>query len=312
MSNPVISVVITTRNRRDELNRALKSCFSQTGVSYEVLVFDDASDDGTDSMVREEFPQCRLIRCDERAGLIVRRSQSFHEANGEFVLSLDDDAYFTHPETLVMVCQLFAREPKTAAWGLKYYEPAKPAKMSTLADGALIRCYIGCAHALRREVARDLGGYPDFLVHQGEERDLCIRLINEGWEIRFAETPPIVHLCSPFRDNWRMFYYGYRNLVLFNWMRTPLRYFPSRLAIDIGQLVVYRFQLRTIPAKIWCIGAGFVNILRYWGKRQPVSLEAYQKFRQLPGHGPSVQPDQVPPPCTSSSPSSRTVVQSHR
>ncbi|MFO1006829.1 MAG: glycosyltransferase family 2 protein [Planctomycetaceae bacterium] len=154
MSNPVISVVITTRNRRDELNRALRSCFSQTGVSYEVLVFDDASDDGTDRMVREEFPQCRLIRSDERAGLIVRRSQSFHEAKGEFVLSLDDDAYFTHPETLAMVCQLFAREPKTAAWGLKYYEPAKPAKMPKTADGALIRCYIGCAHALRREVAR--------------------------------------------------------------------------------------------------------------------------------------------------------------
>jgi GT2 family glycosyltransferase len=301
MPAPAISVVITTRNRRDELNRALKSCFSQVGVSFEVLVYDDASDDGTDSIVREEFPQCRLIRSDDRAGLIVRRNQSFHDAQGEFVLSLDDDAYFTHPETLSQVCLLFAQEPKTAAWGLKYFEPAKDAKMPALASGTLIKSYIGCAHALRRQVAEELGGYPAFLVHQGEERDLCIRFMEHGWDIRFAETPPIVHLCSIYRENWRMFYYGYRNLVLFNWMRTPLRLFFPRLTIDIGQLIAYRFQLKTIPSKIWCIGAGFLSILRYWNERQPVSTETYRKFRQLPGHGPSTQPEGVTPaPCIES------------
>ena len=302
MPPPSISIVITTRNRRDELYRALNSCFSQVGVSYEVLVYDDASDDGTDSMVQEKFPECLLIRSSEREGLIVRRNQSFRDAKGDIVLSLDDDAYFTDPETLTQVCQHFAEEPKTAAWALKYFEPAKDAKMPDLVSGTLIKSYTGCAHALRRQVAEELGGYPAFLVHQGEERDLCIRLMEHGWDIRFADTRPIVHLCSPYRENWRMFYYGYRNLVLFNWMRTPLRFLFPRLLIDIGQLIVYRFQLKTIPSKFWCIGAGFLNILRYWGERQPVSVETYRKFRQLPGHGPSAQPDGVTPgPCFTSS-----------
>jgi GT2 family glycosyltransferase len=298
MTLPRISVVITSRNRRDELRRALLSCHAQTGVAFEVLIFDDASDDGSDQMIQNEFGDFRLFRSLERTGYIVLRNRGFQEARGEFVLSLDDDAYFTQPDTLAQVCQRFIEEPRTAAWGLKYYEPAKEAKMSSVMDGALIKNYIGCAHALRREVALDLGGYPEILVHQGEERDLCIRLMDQGWEIRFAATPPIVHLCSPFRENWRMFYYGYRNLVLFNWMRTPLRYLFVRLTIDIGQLMVYRFTLKTLPSKIWCIGAGFVNILRYWQQRQPVSTEAYLRFRSLPGHGPSSQPDGAPPsPC---------------
>lgn len=299
MPAPQISVVITTRNRQIELKRALSSCQAQTGVEFEVLVYDDASEDGTEQMVRDTFPKFRLIRSIERTGYIVLRNQGFQDACGEFVLSLDDDAYLTQTDTLAQVCGLFAQEPKTAAWGLRYFEPAKESKMVPVAHGGLIKNYIGCSHAVRRDVVKQLGGYPELLVHQGEERDLCIRVMEQGWDIRFAETPPIVHLCSPFRENARMFYYGYRNLLLFNWMRTPLRYLPFRLAIDIGQLTVYRFKLRTIPTKIWCIGAGFVNILRYWGKRQPVSSQTYQKFRKLPGHGPSVQPDStIPQPCT--------------
>ena len=298
MSTPLISVVITTRNRKDELRRALRSCVAQTGIPFEVIVYDDESEDGTDEMVRQEFPQVRLIRHDQRAGLIVRRNESFHDARGEFVLSLDDDAYFTSRDTLSQVCTLFDQEPQTAAWGLLYYEPANAAAMPPTPTGTRIKSYIGCAHALRRRVAEQLGGYPALLVHQGEERDLCIRLLEQGWDIRFALTPPIVHLCSPFRENARVAYYGYRNLVLFNWMRTPLPYLIPRMTLDIMQLLVYRFSLRSFPSKLWCLGAGFVNLIRYWWERQPVSWATYRTFRSLRGHGPSANANSVtPPPC---------------
>lgn len=306
MSSALISVAITTRNRRDELRRALQSCVSQVGVSFEILVYDDQSDDGTDVMVRTEFPEVRLIRHELRAGLIVRRNESFRDARGEYVLSLDDDAYFTSRDTLSQVCELFDREPRTAAWGLQYYEPANAASMPTTPTGTLMKSYIGCAHAVRRRVAEQLGGYPALLVHQGEERDLCIRLLDGGWEIRFAQTPPIIHLCSPHRENARIMYYGYRNLVLFNWMRVPARYLIPRMCLDIIQLLKHRFSVRRLPIKLWCISAGFVNIVRYWRERQPVSLTAYRTFRNLKGHGPSANPEPVtPPPVTAQASSPR-------
>ena len=298
MSTPLISVAITTRNRKDELRRALTSCQAQVGVPFEVIVYDDASDDGTDVMVRSEFPEVRLIRHDQRAGLIVRRNESFRDARGEYVLSLDDDAYFTDRDTLSQVCALFEREPQTAAWGLRYYEPASAAAMPPTPTGALLKSYIGCAHAIRRRVAEQLGGYPGLLVHQGEERDLCIRLIDQGWDIRFAETPPIIHLCSAYRENARISYYGYRNLMLFNWMRTPTRYIIPRLCIDMSQLMRHRFSWRFVPARLWSLGAGFASMLRYWNERLPVSLAAYLKYRSLRGHGPSANLNSVTPvPC---------------
>ncbi len=296
---PRITIVIATRNRFDELARAIRSCFAQTGVPFEVLVIDDASDDDTAAAVARDFPQARLLSFPTRAGLIVRRNNGFREARGEFVLSLDDDAYFTSPDTLVQVCQLFDQEAGTAAWALQYFEPSSQAAMPATPTGTPVRSYVGCAHAIRRSVAEQMGGYPGLLVHQGEERDLCIRLIDQGWDVRFAQTPPIVHLCSVRREVGRIGYYGYRNLMLFNWMRTPTRYLIPRLGVDIAQLLIYRFSFRLIAIRLWSVACGFACMLKYGSERRPVSLAAYQKYRSLRGHGPSANPGSVtPPPCS--------------
>ena len=98
MSTPLISVVITTRNRKDELRRALRSCVAQTGIPFEVIVYDDESEDGTDEMVRQEFPQVRLIRHDQRAaragfGLAETAEETTHVRIGDWSLQLAQGTY---------------------------------------------------------------------------------------------------------------------------------------------------------------------------------------------------------------------------
>ena len=60
---PVASVVITTKNRQDELRVAIQSALKQT-AHVEIIVVDDGSTDSTAEMVRREFPGVRLIRHD--------------------------------------------------------------------------------------------------------------------------------------------------------------------------------------------------------------------------------------------------------
>ena len=91
--SPLVSIVITTRNRKAELSRALSSCSQLSGIPFEVLVYDDASTDGTAEEVETRFPWVRLVRSEEHAERVLLRNRAFREAKGQFVLTIDDDCY---------------------------------------------------------------------------------------------------------------------------------------------------------------------------------------------------------------------------
>jgi len=272
------------------LRRALKSCREQRGVKLEILVYDDASTDDTIAMVKSEFPEVRLVHSSKRVGLIVLRNQGFDDATTPFVFSIDDDAWFSGPETIAAVIRHFDFYPMVAAFALHYIEPERTACdgfMTPAEDGSLIRNYIGCAHAIRRDVVRKLTGYRSFLVHQGEERDLCIRLLDAGYEIRYIHSPAIVHQPSIQRDRARMSYYGFRNTFLFDLLNVPFPYLLFRLPLDIVQLFRYKISVRSTPHRIGLILVALLASIRYLPRRNPVSRATYNRYRTLPSHGPA-------------------------
>src|SRR5688572_20321271 len=67
------TVVITTKNRKEELRTAIRSALDQT-ARPQVLVIDDGSSDGTSEMVRSEFRDVTLHRYEQSNGLIVQRN----------------------------------------------------------------------------------------------------------------------------------------------------------------------------------------------------------------------------------------------
>ena len=77
-------VVISTKNRRDELRVALGSCIAQDRA-LEILVIDDGSADGTSEMVRRDFPNARLARHESSKGLVVSRNEAAQLALSEVI-----------------------------------------------------------------------------------------------------------------------------------------------------------------------------------------------------------------------------------
>ena len=73
------AVIVVTRDRREELDRALRSVVSQS-VGCELIVVDDASTDGTSDFVRETYPTARLFTCAGRAGPAARRTFAAEKA----------------------------------------------------------------------------------------------------------------------------------------------------------------------------------------------------------------------------------------
>jgi glycosyltransferase involved in cell wall biosynthesis len=88
-----VSVVIPTRNRWELLSRhALASALGQEDVEVEVIVVDDASDDGSEERLEAvSDPRVRMIFRDEQGGQAVALNDGIDAARGEWIAFLDDD-----------------------------------------------------------------------------------------------------------------------------------------------------------------------------------------------------------------------------
>ncbi len=104
MSRPLVSIVIPTRNRLHYLREAVASVRAQTLGDWELLIVDDASEDGTPSWLRSiTDPRIRVIRLNEHVHRAKARNRGIGEASGEFVIFLDDDDRFRSRALAVLV-----------------------------------------------------------------------------------------------------------------------------------------------------------------------------------------------------------------
>lgn len=90
-SNPLVSIVIPTFNRKRFVCEAIDSCLAQTYQRCEVIVIDDGSTDGTGDHLLAEFgDRIRYIR-QENQGPAIARNRGIWEARGEYIHFLDAD-----------------------------------------------------------------------------------------------------------------------------------------------------------------------------------------------------------------------------
>lgn len=288
---PQATVVITTHNRRDDLARAVRSALTQT-VPVEVLVVDDGSTDGTSQMLADEFPSVRVLRFDQSQGYIVGRNKAAELAATPILFSIDDDAIFSTPHVVEQALAEFD-DDRIAGLAIPYIDvnrspdpipnhppPANPA------DWYVSYTFTGTAYAIRRELFLKIGGYRVELFHQGEERDLAIRLLDAGHVMRLSRADPIHHFQSPKRDNTRVSIFGRRNDILYVWHNVPWRYLPYELVLTTYSGL--RYGIRTGRAWTMLRGLlrGYAAIVRYWQARRPVRVETYRLNRRLMRRGP--------------------------
>lgn len=278
---PLATVVITTKNRREELREAIQSALAQT-VPVEILVVDDGSTDCTAEMLQNEFPSVRVERSQTSHGYIVQRNRAIRLATGNIIFSIDDDAIFTSPHIVAQTLAEFS-DPRVGAVAIPYTEPRKSSTVFQKAPSDkniyITDDYIGTSHALRKDLFLQIGGYREFLFHQGEEKDLCIRMLEAGYVVRLGGADLIHHMESPKRDYRRMDYYGCRNAILFAWLNVPWLVLPIHLAATTLKCLLWSLE----PCRLWVRLKGLIAGYRSFFEftRKPVSLTTYRKFRRL-------------------------------
>jgi GT2 family glycosyltransferase len=281
MSAPIATVMIVTKDRCDDLQLAVSSALRQKG-RVEVLVIDDGSRDRTSAMIATEFPEARLLSHAESRGLVVRRNEGVAAARSNIVVSIDDDAVLTTPDIVEETVAAFD-DDRIGAVAIPFANVKRGPHLLQLAPDAsgtyLSDSFIGTAHAVRRDLFLELGGYRGGLFHQGEEADYCIRLLAAGFVVRLGSGHPIHHFESPRRDFRRMDHYGPRNAILFAWQNVPFPSAAVQLPMTIGGVLIHTFNPARVVTRLGGVLDGVSACANF--ERAPVSSSVYKLWRRM-------------------------------
>lgn len=286
---PAVTVVVTTKDRREDLARLLPTVLAQT-ADCEVLVIDDASTDGTTELVRERFPEVRLERSERSLGCVVQRTRAAQLARGSIMVSLDDDAVLPSPHTVEQTLADFDH-PRIGAVAIPFDDVRPPSEVPRQRPPDhdarwLSDTYIGTAHAVRRDVFLEVGGYRASIGHQVEELDFCLRMLARGYVVRTGRADPLRHLESPKRNFARLLTLTARNELLHGWHNVPLPYLPVRWAkvlVTCALLAIRWRQPRALARGVWL---GFRDSYRLRSDRRPVPRSVYMVNHDLRKRGP--------------------------
>ncbi len=228
--SPQLSIIIVSYNTRDITLACLESVYAQTReTSFEVIVLDNASSDGSADAIAGRFPQVRLIRHPINLGFAGGNNLAAKDAAGEFLLLLNPDTVVLNGAIDTLMA--FARaNPGAGIWGGR----------TVFADGTLNPTYCwkrqtawsafccgtglsslfrgsrvldpeamgawnrdqapevdivsGCFLLITRALWDTLGGFDTAFFMYGEEADMCLRAREHGARPRITTAATIVHL----------------------------------------------------------------------------------------------------------------------
>lgn len=201
-----VSIVVITRNRADDLVDCLRSCQSQRGPDFEILVVDNNSTDDTRDRVAREFPQVRLIAQSENRGVSEGRNQGIRAAKGDICIQIDDDAIFDGFSVVEHTIQYFDADPRLACVGYTIKDATTrqeetksiPRRDKLSLDHDYETTYFcGAGFAVRRQAFVAAGMFWAPLVYGSQELDLSYRWIDNGWRLMHSAAITVLHKSSP-------------------------------------------------------------------------------------------------------------------
>lgn len=111
MNTPIVSIIVATYNRKHLIERCLQSLLTQTYSALDIIVVDDGSTDGTETLFGETHDsRIRYIRFEDNGGASRARNRGITEARGEYILVWDSDDVL-YPHALERIISIFLEKP---------------------------------------------------------------------------------------------------------------------------------------------------------------------------------------------------------
>jgi N-acetylglucosaminyl-diphospho-decaprenol L-rhamnosyltransferase len=214
-----LSVSIVNTGSRELLLACLESL---AGTGAEIVVLDNASEDGSVAAVRDRFPDVRVIAQEFRAGFGANHNTVIRATTSRYVYVLNEDtaaddwafdhlvSYLdTHPRVAAVGPKLVYPDGRQQDSAWRFPTPLVSAlglvtlgkagvKQSRGGSARPVDWVTGAALLLRRDALDEVGLFDEDFFLYSEEVDLQFRLRRAGWEVHFVPEVTVVHYESQF------------------------------------------------------------------------------------------------------------------
>ncbi len=229
---PKLSIAIVNWNTCELTKNCIQSILENTkGISYEIIVVDNASTDGSIEVIENEFPQVRLVKNSRNLGFAEPNNQALEISHGKYFLALNSDTivhvnalekmvYFldSHPEAGAVTCKLLNHDGGTqynmhrrfptfwgfvfdvlyrlyprfkTKWAREYLMLDNKFDKIQTIDQAAAACLM-----IRKDIIEHIGGLFDaerFPIFYNDV-DLCYRLYKNHFDLYLVSDAVITHL----------------------------------------------------------------------------------------------------------------------
>jgi N-acetylglucosaminyl-diphospho-decaprenol L-rhamnosyltransferase len=229
--SPRLAFIIVSYNTCDLLESCLASIYRHTtGISFEVIVVDNASHDGSPAMVRENYPEAVLVESGKNLGFGQANNLGFTLSRAPFVMLLNSDALLLDNTGAALVRFLEAN-PRAGIAGPEIVlmdgtrQPKTRGMLPTarvMLNQNLLLCRLfprsrlfaglyveadwgrearigwvsGVCLVIRREAYEQSRGFDPEIFMYAEDIDLCRRCAALGWETWRVNDHAVKHLCG--------------------------------------------------------------------------------------------------------------------
>lgn len=224
-----LSICILTLNSVEYIRKCLKSIqqFPPDG-GYEILVADNGSNDGTVTMLQDEYPAVKIILNKENLGFTKPNNQMLRQAKGNFLLLLNPDTLLTedcfnpqldflkaNPDVGISIPKVLnadgsfqkqsRRGEATPIEVIGYFfrlgklfpknKPLNGYLVSWLPENevAEVKAVSGSCMFIRRETWEQVGDFDERFFAYQEDSDYCRRARQKGWKVMYVPISHIIH-----------------------------------------------------------------------------------------------------------------------
>ena len=292
-----VSVCILTYNRAKILKELLGSLGKISYSPLEVIVIDNHSSDGTASMIREQFPEIRYFKTSKNIG-VAARNVGLSKANGDIVITLDDDVIGIDDKDIATLIGLFESKPDVGAICFKIID-SHTGKVGNwchhynkdeFSDKEFITDEITEGAVVFRKSALDRSGlYPSYFFISYEGADLLCRMLDAGYKTIYSpEVCVSHHTAQEGRKNWRRYYYDTRNQIWFVVRNYPVSWGAKYLFR--GLLAMLFYSTRDGFFYYWAKGLwdGFRGLPGVLRDRKPISRKTRRILTEISAHRPNL------------------------